>query len=448
MKASVLRILCLSVALLSNAAVRGQAQSSGSSPQDKLAALKDLRDSGIITEKEYQAKVKALRASAPADATVAAPGAKTSWSGTRQTEITDPQYQMTAYTMEIPSDWKFAGTIARDPGCHATGAALKYTILSPDGLTAMSQLPSVTWSWSTSPMMQKIMLQQHCPAIDIQTAASFLINIVVPNLRPNAKIVSVIPPDAAGQAALAAQLEKARQQNAAMARQYNQQPQKLTSDGARVRLQYEREGHPVEEMILAVVDCFESQTPAMYAQPASSRRSCTTRGTLLTRAPRGHLDELLARPEFQNLRKSLIIHHDWDNRVAADAQAAFQKAQAESNRQFQAVMQKGRDDNAALLARGRAAQQQMQDSTNRAMANDRATQNAIDASAHATALHSLDRQDFRDPNTGQTIEASSEYNHQWISSDGGTLIQTNDHTFDPNGQVYPVSQSWTELVPQ
>jgi len=29
-----------------------------------------------------------------------------------------------------------------------------------------------------------------------------------------------------------------------------------------------------------------------------------------------------------------------------------------------------------------------------------------------------------------------------------TLIQTQDHNFDPNGQVYPVSQSWTELVPK
>ena len=37
---------------------------------------------------------------------------------------------------------------------------------------------------------------------------------------------------------------------------------------------------------------------------------------------------------------------------------------------------------------------------------------------------------------------------QWMSSDGSTLIQTKDHTLDPNGVVYPVSQSWTELVPK
>ena len=48
---------------------------------------------------------------------------------------------------------------------------------------------------------------------------------------------------------------------------------------------------------------------------------------------------------------------------------------------------------------------------------------------------------------GQIIQASSYYDHQWLSSDGKTLIQTND-TLDPNGVVYPVSQSWTELVPK
>jgi hypothetical protein len=82
------------------------------------------------------------------------------------------------------------------------------------------------------------------------------------------------------------------------------------------------------------------------------------------------------------------------------------------------------------------------------MAADRAQQAGIDAAAHASVLQSLDQQEFRNPATGQIIQASSQYNHQWMSSDGTTLIQTNDHTLDPNGSVYPVSQSWTELVPK
>ena len=50
---------------------------------------------------------------------IKSPLAGLSLSGTRKVEVADPQYQMTAYTLEIPGDWKFAGTIARDPGCHA-----------------------------------------------------------------------------------------------------------------------------------------------------------------------------------------------------------------------------------------------------------------------------------------------------------------------------------------
>jgi hypothetical protein len=377
-----------------------------------------------------------------------ATAAQVSWTGTRKAEIADPQYQMTAYTLEVPTGWKFAGTIARNPGCHASGPGLKYTIQSPDGLTAMAFLPGTTWSWTSSASMQKIMEQQHCPGVDIDSAASFLINIAVPNLHPNVKIVAVLPLLPEGQAALAAQLEKERQQNAEMARQYGQKPQKLSLDGARVRVQYQRDGQAVDEQITSVVDCFESQFAAMYAQPAYSRRTCSARSIVIYRVPKGHLDELLTSPQLLSLNKSVQASQDWNSRVARDQQAAFQKFQAANNAQFQATMQKGRDDNARLLANGKAFQDNMRASTDHALANDRAQQNAIDASAHATALYSLDRQEFKNPSTGQTIEASSQYNHQWMSSDGSTLIQTNDHSYDPNGQAYPVNQSWTELVPK
>jgi hypothetical protein len=383
-----------------------------------------------------------------AGAGAVAGAAQVTWSGTRKAEIIDPQYQMTAYTLDVPTGWRFAGTIARDPGCHASGAGLKFTVQSPDGPTAMAALPGMTWTWTTSESMKKIMESQHCPPIDIDSAAGFLINIAVPNLRPTAKIISVLPLPPAGQASLADQLQKKRQQNADMAKQFGQKPQKLSLDGARVRIQYLRDGKAVEEQLLSVVDCLESQFGAMYAQPAYTRRVCQSRSIVITRAPQGHLDELLASPQLLAFNQSVQGNHDWDARLAHDQMAAFQKFQAANNAQFQANMQKSRDDNARLLANGKAFQDNMRASTDAAMAADRSRQNAIDASAHATVLNSLDRQEFKNPTTGQTIEASNQYSHQWMSSDGSTLIQTDNHSFDPNGQVYPVSQSWTELNPK
>ncbi len=126
--------------------------------------------------------------------------------------------------------------------------------------------------------------------------------------------------------------------------------------------------------------------------------------------------------------------------------AGFPKSIDANNRHFATNLQHFKEQGDQHMAAGRAFQDRQADSFNRAMSADRQTQAAIDASAHAAALNSLDRNEFRNPNTGQVIEASNQYNHQWISSDGSTLIQTNDHTYDPNGQVYPVSQSWSELV--
>jgi len=418
--------------------------------QEKIAALQELRDSGVITAQEYDSKVKALQASSRAASPTSAASQPVHFakiaSGTRRVEITDPQYQMTAVTLEIPADWKFAGTIARPPGCHSHGQSLMYTAQSPDGVSAVVALPGVAWEWASSETVQKYMAA-NCPAIDIDTAASFLVNIAVPNIRPNAKIEAVLSLLPEGQAALKDQLEKEIQQNASMGN-FKQVNPKVTLEGARVRVQYERDGYPVEEMISAVVHCNEQTMPAipLLKETAYQKRSCFSRGATILRAPQGHLDEMMALPLLKNLVASMQPNADWQNRVAADQQAAFQRAMDANNRQAAANLQHFKEQGEQRMAAGKAFQERQADSFNRAMAADQQTQARIDASAHATVLYSLDRQEFKNPNTGQTIQASNQYSHQWMSSDGSTLIQTNDHTYDPNGQVYPVSQSWTELV--
>jgi len=375
--------------------------------------------------------------------------ANLSWSGTQRVQVTDPKYGITAVSFEIPAGWKFLGSIVRPVGCHSRGANVSYTAQSPDSITALVALPGVTWSWSDSPEVQKSMADTRCPGIDINTPAAFLVNIAVPNLHPaaNAKIVAVLPLPPEGQASLAAQLKT---QIASSASMPNLHMKNQTLDGARVRLQYVRNGRPIEEMITAVVTCNDTPIVAVAAgnRPAALRRTCASRGTSIIRAPQGQLDKVMEEPAVKNLVNTVQPNPDWQNRVAQDTQAEFQAMMAANNRQFQANQKYFADQNAQMLARGQAFQNNMRASTDAALANDRARQNAIDQSAHATALYSLDRQDFKNPATGQTIEASNEYNHQWLSSDGSTLIQTQDHNFDPNGQVYPGSQSWTELVPK
>lgn len=367
--------------------------------------------------------------------------ASTSWSGVRKVDVQDPVYGMTAYTVNVPSGWKFAGKLLRPGGCHPAptlAASLSYTSESPDGYTAFAQLPGVSWTWSSNGTN---IMGPKCPSnIPIDTAAGLLLNIAVPNLHPHATSVEIRPIAQAIQDAIKSANVQLANQSRSFGRQFE--------DAARVVVAYEENGVALEESISTMIDCTESRVIAMPRggglppTPGYTKRTCSSRGTIIFRAPKGHLEEVMKKSPPQPQVNSV-----WDNRVISDMRSAFQKFQADNDAQFKANQKYFADQNERMLEHGRQVQAQIKNSTDRALATDRERQAAIDNAAHQTSLYVLDRQTFINPSTGQKIEASNQFNHQWMSSDGSTLIQTQDHTLDPNGVVYPVSQSWTELVP-
>jgi hypothetical protein len=99
------------------------------------------------------------------------------------------------------------------------------------------------------------------------------------------------------------------------------------------------------------------------------------------------------------------------------------------------------------LKRGQEQQDITKRGTNLAIARDNDTVAAMQKGAHMQVLDSLNRMDFVDPTTGRKIETSNQYTHNWISSDKSEVVLNGDPTFDPNGVVDPIRQSWTELIP-
>lgn len=379
-------------------------------------------------------------------------------SGTRSVDVVDPIYKMTAMTMQIPANWKFAGVVARPPDCHSLRYSWEpirytwaFTAESPDGLSAISMLPGVAWNWSATPNGPQKPAAGGCPPIAIDSAASFLLNIAVPNIRPNAKVIGVVPPPADAKAAAAAQQSASEAQEQNMVRQFrNYRPAKMIVDVASVRLEYLRNGKPVEELISAQIDCKEQQPAA--AQPGrfapNLPSACDTNGIVVIRAPKGHLDAFLAGPQAAGIFNSRHGNRDWVVRNAQDQQKAFDQATADFERAGAAIRAQGQREHDALMATAQAKLAQQEQYFRQFEASDRAQHAAMSGAAHNMVNYSLDRKDFINPTTGQTVNASSEYNHQWMSSDSSTLIQTNSPTYDPNGAVYPVSQSWTELIPK
>jgi hypothetical protein len=356
-----------------------------------------------------------------------------SWSSTQKINVPDPLYQMTAYSFDAPAGWRSAGVLTRTRGCGATGASAKFTEVSPDGQTAIVMLPGVSWSWTDDPVAQRNAAAQNCPVIALESAADFLVKMAVPNLRPNAKIVAVLAPDSATQAAMQQQRELGIQ----LARQRGIPPPKGVLNGARVRLQYERNGQPVEEIMEAVISCYEVQF-------AHVSRNCSSNGEFVVRAPQGHLDELLALPQLMRLIAAIKANPDWEQRMARDQQAKFHSDMAASNAKFQQGQRDSDQFFRQMRANGAAQQQRVVDSTNRALANDQQKQAAIDDAAHKGALSALDQKQFTDPNTGKTIVGSSQYNHQYVNPDGTVMVQQNQ----PMSHAQAVSEGWNELEPQ
>lgn len=359
------------------------------------------------------------------------------WTSSHTAEITDPAYGATAFTINVPNGWKYAGTILRPGGCHPPAypaAGLSYSVLSPDRVSAYIVLPGVSWTGSSSGYNFQ---GAKCPSnINIDSAAGFLLNIALPILHPYAKSATIVPLDPKFQAALAANSE----QGTANLRRNGLQG-KAIQDAARVRVEYELNGKLIDEMLFAVVNCQQTQAQATMGRPYM-RLNCNTTGTSIIRAPKGHLDEMIAhRPAIAQ------INGEWNQRVMQDMTSKFQQFEDASNRQFQQMTQHYAEVNQNLLARSRQQDAQRAASTASSMRNDANAQKATDNAAHQTSLYVLDRQTFVNPSTGQKIEASNQFKHQWLSSDGQTLIQNDDHSFDPNGVVYPGNQSFVELVP-
>ncbi|HEY2470372.1 MAG TPA: hypothetical protein VGI45_21435 [Terracidiphilus sp.] len=365
----------------------------------------------------------------------ASPSTSANWTATQKVTVTDNAVRMTAFTVSIPSGWKYAGMILRPGGCHAPSVpayGLSFSTVGPDNVTAYSVLPGVTWDWESD---GKSPQGPRCQPVSITTAAAFLLNIAIPNLRPDAKNISIVPLPAQMQSALQAQ-QRAVQAQAGGGHNI--------LDAARVRLEYQLNGQAVEELIGAVVACQEMNMPAypLLNRPAITRRFCHSNGTSIRRAPKGGLDALIAKdlPAPQ-------IDPAWDARIQQQMRANFASWQKANDAQFAAIQQHYKEVTAGMIQRGKEAQAQLQNQTDNAMAQDRATQGAIDHAAQQQVLDSLNRQVFLDPNTGQKIETSNQFTHNWINSSGTTVALGNDPTADPNGSIDPVRESWTELIP-
>lgn len=443
-------------------ALRTSAPAASGASKDKIAALQELRDSGVITAQEYESKVQAVQASprpvstslAPtitqpvhfietASGTGTADAAASTSSGTRKEFIRDPSLDMNANEVNVPAKWLFRGVFIQRGNCLTTPSVV-FRATSPDGLTFVEQMPVLGWFWGTGPSGQS-----DCLPLKQAMGAQEFLKYISATLKVEYLADEPVPPNV-----LAKAQKAVADSQAIYAPKYaaiRAAPPKETLQLARATVRYRNGTFVMKGMLSATVDCNETQ-----GQMPS---------TLVGRPPRIQpgqpwtLDRCYAYIQFisapENQYQATVSMLDSID-IGPTEIPAWTKAWLDrSGRQTaQAIDQMNKDAAAQRTASARqfahdqGVRQQMHEeflSTMQRgtdMSMNRAAQ--IANSNHTIASdwvdYSLDQQTVRDPNTGQVTKVSSSNSYTWLDNSGKVSYQTNDVNADPNGVL---KGNWT-----
>ena len=436
-----LAALTLMLMVGSRSVIAQQGSSASSQQAQQLQSLRELHDNGLLSDDEYRAKLQALNPSTPGPTAVSPPQI-----AVRIAEIPDPSLGMKAALVRLPADWKFSGEVSRRAGCTSKGPAIKYTAQSADGKTGFEMYPAFAWNWfESNPRMAEGARQRGCAVLPINTAADFLNRIVLPKLRPGAQLIEMLQLGPQGQAKLKEQLLQLHESSVRMGASYGMSPEKSLQvsddllDGARAHIVYTRGGQSVEEIIRAVVHCnvghhagnrFVNQPPWMEA-------SCWTQSLNLARVPQGQWESM--QPVMSKV--ALMVNPDWDQKIAQISAQQFKASEDAEKRWFNSLMAQSEIEANNRTAAWAAGERARQISVDRSIAEDRASQAAMDRSAIQTEQYSLGIKTYYNPSTGQTFNASNQYNYTYQRASDGLIVQTNDPTINPSdydraGEVY------------
>jgi hypothetical protein len=338
---------------------------------------------------------------------------------------------MRALSLLVPSDWQFQGSVRYNTalGCHADLVQVSFRAASPDNRFAVEMFPGLHWTWADDPSSVRAMQmsaqqslrfgRKECDIMPPMGPGDFLRRMVVPKVRPNARVVAVEPmPDVSQKLQ-----EKAREQENMAARVGMRM--RIHAEAARARLEYDLNGQAVEEWVTAVT--FAAATAGPSFDMATGRMGQTLfyncGGYLLfaLRAPQG---QLASRQKFFDLVLGTVqVDPAWQGRVT----------QVLVN--MQASDAKGVRDRSAIVAQN---QRDISGIINQTFENRQKSQ---DASAEQFSQYIRGVETYRNPHTGETVELSNQYGHAWINN-SNEYILTDSPGFDPS---VALKGNWTAL---
>ena len=211
----------------------------------------------------------------------------------------------------------------------------------------------------------------------------------------------------------------------------------IVGDTARVKVQYDLNGHPTEEWLMALRTTTDTTPPVFGGKTIHVMQSQTR--ILAEHAPVGKLDA--EQTVLDAILLSMVTEPTWSQAVAQKTQQQLQQIQADGNRRLHQMQ-----SDFATWSKNSAAQAQanIRATGQRSIANARASDAANHAMAQKTIDYSLGRQEYVNPSSGEHVKLDSGYNRAWVDSSGHAAY-SNSPTADPNSATDQLRGTWTEV---
>ncbi len=126
-----------------------QWQQQSDANSEKIAALKEAYRTGLISQQEYDAKMRELNGAGGQQAPSASGGSQTPNVPVtmRMARFPDPNLRMDFARLPVPTDWNFQGGLMQWTSCSHVVTEF-YRVTSPDGLSGVKYLPRFDYAWS------------------------------------------------------------------------------------------------------------------------------------------------------------------------------------------------------------------------------------------------------------------------------------------------------------
>ena len=339
---------------------------------------------------------------------------------------------ITAYTLVVPAGWHATGILEPGNGVGKCGSFPTgvWRATSPDGLSFVEAMPTLSWVYGTGPMVTNT-TRTGCLSLHGAMSAQNLLRYVANTLKVHYASDDPIP---AANAKAQQQLHAADAKTAASWAAERIQAPKRTVELAQANVTSANGSFAMKGRLWVQMSCTQTSFPGMksilrgMADQAPSNVTQCDANVVYYSAPVAQYASLIAKwspsgmganysPAWQNAYVLNTIHE-----TAAEQQRNFEQTMALQQQMHQQFLQ------------------QMQTATDNSMANANAAMNARSAAASDWVDYALDQQTVVDPSTGQMGKVSNQAVTAWTNGSGQIFASKNPLS-NPNGLV---PGTWTQ----